>query len=97
MSSSPISLSSSDEHPLSGLLDIVCDVEILLGSGTITVRDCLKLQPHTVLRLRQPSGADLSVRVRDVELVKGEVVIVDDSTALRVTQVSAPPSAEAQQ
>ena len=96
MSSSPISSSSSErEHPLSGLLDIVCGVDVVLGTGTISVRDCLKMQPQTVLRLQQPSGCDLAVSVHDVVLVKGEVVIVDDSTALRVTEVVPPPSAEA--
>jgi flagellar motor switch protein FliN/FliY len=96
MSSSPI-LSSSSEHPLSGLLDIVCAVDVVLGTGTISVRDCLRMQPQTVLRLQQSSGCDLSVRVNGVAVVKGEVVIVDDSTALRVTEVVPPPSAEAQQ
>lgn len=96
MSSSPISSSSSEAgHPLSGLLDIVCDIDVVLGTGTISVRDCLKLQPLTVLRLVETSGSDLSVRVNGVVAVRGEVVIVDDSTALRVTQVAPPPSAEA--
>jgi flagellar motor switch protein FliN/FliY len=98
MSSSPTSSSSSEfEHPLSGLLDIVCSVEVVLGTGTISVRDCLKMQPSTVVRLNQPSGSDLAVWVQGVVAVKGEVVIVDDSTALRVTEVVPPPSAEAQQ
>lgn len=96
MSSSPI-LSSSSDHALSGLLDIVCAVDVVLGTGTISVRDCLKMQAHTVLKLQQSSGSDLSVRVNGVAVVKGEVVIVDDSTALRVTEVVPPPSAEAQQ
>jgi flagellar motor switch protein FliN/FliY len=77
------------------MLDLVCRVDVVLGTGTISVRDCLKIQPSTVLRLAQPSGADLSVRVQGVAAVKGEVVIVDDSTALRVTEVVPPPSAEA--
>jgi flagellar motor switch protein FliN/FliY len=77
------------------LLDIVCDIDVVLGTGTISVRDCLKLQPLTVLRLVETSGSDLSVRVNGVVAVRGEVVIVDDSTALRVTQVAPPPSAEA--
>ena len=97
MSSSPTSLSSSEPDSLSGLLDIVCHVDVVLGTGTINVRDCLKLQPRTVLRLIQPSGSDLSVRVNGVETVKGEVVIVEDSTALRITEVVPPPSAEAKQ
>jgi flagellar motor switch protein FliN/FliY len=96
MSSSPISSSSSEpEYLFSGLMDIVCRVDVVLGTGRISVRDCLKMRPHTVLRLVQPSGTDLGVLVNGIIAVRGEVVIVDDSTALRVTEVVAPPSAEA--
>ena len=73
---------------------MTCRVDVLLGTGTITVRDCLKMQPRTVVRLVQPSGSDLSVRVHGVVAVKGEVVIVDDSTAIRITELLSPPSSE---
>jgi flagellar motor switch protein FliN/FliY len=101
MSSSPTSLSSSDAaralhgadapHPLAGMMDVVCRVDVVLGTGSITVRDCLKLQRQSVIRLNQPAGADLEVRVHGVSAAMGEVVIVDDSTAIRVTDIVSPP------
>jgi flagellar motor switch protein FliN/FliY len=76
------------------MLDVVCRVDVVLGTGSITVRDCLKLQRQSVIRLVQPAGADLDVRVHGVRAARGEVVIVDDSTAIRVTNIAPPPGTD---
>ena len=100
MSSSPTLSSSSDKtaaanaeapHALTGMLDVVCRVDVVLGTGSISVRDCLKLRRMSVVRLVQSAGADLEVRVHGVTAASGEVVIVDDSTAIRVTNIAPPP------
>jgi flagellar motor switch protein FliN len=77
------------------MLDVVCQVDVLLGTGSITVRDCLKLQRLSVIRLDQSAGSDLDVRVQGVPTMSGEVVIVDESTAVRVTAVTSPLGARA--
>jgi flagellar motor switch protein FliN len=76
------------------LEDVVCDVTVVLGTGRMSVRQCLYLTPHTVIALDQPAGADLHVLVNGVPIATGEVAIVDDSTALRLNRVLAPPHAE---
>lgn len=92
MSSSPISSSSTEPadaagSPFTGLGDIVCDVWVLLGTGMVSVRRCLALQRQSVLRLQQSAGEDLQVLVNGSLVARGEVVIVEDSTALRVTDI----------
>lgn len=92
MSSSPISSSSSDAAAadpshFGPLADIVCDVWVLLGTGTVSVRRCLALQRQSVLRLHQSAGEDLQIVVNGSLVARGEVVIVEDSTALRVTDI----------
>jgi len=100
MSSSLISSSSSNpateglRHPFSELTDVVCGAVVVLGCGTVTVRRCLGLQRHSVLRLDQSAGEDLLVQVNGVTIAKGEVVIVEDSTAIRVTEIPQPVSTE---
>jgi flagellar motor switch protein FliN/FliY len=98
MSSSPNSSSSSDlasQYP--GLHDIIFAVEVVLGTGSMTVRECLQLQRMSVLKLKQSADEDLQVVINGVPLAAGEIVIVDDSTSIRVTEILQPPSAEAQQ
>jgi len=81
-------------HPFSGMLDVPCGVDVILGTGSISVRDCLKLQRLSVIRLKELAGSDLQVRVHGVPVIAGEVVIVDESTAIRVTEVTPPPEAK---
>ncbi len=98
MSSSPSSLSSSEpvETAVGGLdleplSEVVCHVDVLLGTATMSVRETLRLKRNTVIRLNEPAGDDMHVVVNGVELALGEVVIIDDSTAVRVTEIVAPP------
>ncbi len=98
MSSSPISSSSSEiveadeavAGPLVPLFDVTCTVDFILGTGTVKVRDCVGMSAETIVRLDQPAGSDLEVRVHGQSLAHGEVVVVDDNTALRINRVVPP-------
>lgn len=96
MSSSPISSSSSDAdvapaQVFQQMLDVRVPVDVLLGTGSVTVRQCLALDRNSLLELTQSAGEDLLLDVRGVQVARGEVVIVEDSAALRITEISAPP------
>jgi flagellar motor switch protein FliN/FliY len=93
-SSSSSSSAEEGEHPFRSLLDVICDLSVILGTGTVTVRRCLGLQRHSVLRLEQSAGEDLQVTVNGVTIARGEVVIVEDSTAIRITEVPQPSGPE---
>lgn len=91
MSSSPTSSSSSDvAASLASMFDVGCTVDFVVGTGWIPVREFLHLAPEGVLRLDQPAGADLEVRVHGVPIAEGEVAVVDDTAALRVTRLAPP-------
>lgn len=74
--------------PFAGLHDVVLPVTIVLGTGTVTVKRCLALRPDSVLKLDQSAGEDLTVMINGVRLARGEVMIVEDSSAVRVTSVA---------
>jgi flagellar motor switch protein FliN len=99
MSSSLILSSSSEpvvalatlgdtKPPFPGLMDVVCKVDIQLGTRRITVRECLALRPQSIIRLTKPIGDDLFICVEDVVLATGEVLMVDDSTTIRLTDTA---------
>lgn len=77
------------------LMDVPCLVEFVLGGSTVTVRDCLEFEPNKVVRLSLSAGSDLDMRVEGISIATGEVVIVDDQTALRVTRILPPAGSEA--
>jgi flagellar motor switch protein FliN/FliY len=90
--------SSSSERPrdaLAQMLDVCCTIEFILGSGSIKVRHCLRLERNSVLKLSQAAGSDLEVRVNGVPVATGEVVILDENTALRISHITAPKGLEA--
>jgi flagellar motor switch protein FliN len=99
MSSFPISSSSSEPgepvDPLAAMLDVRCAVEFILGTGELKVRDCLRLERQSIVPLGQVAGSDLEVRVNGITVASGEVVIIDDNTALRISKVTPPAGVEA--
>lgn len=90
MSSSPNSSSSSSAQPgaFDPLRDVKCPVSVVLGTGAISVRQVLTLARHNVLRLHQSAGEDLQMTVNGVLVARGEVVVVEDSTAIRLTEIA---------
>lgn len=90
-SSSDVRLTADAFAPLH---DVMCHVDVMLGSSEMSVRDCMSLRRDSIIRLTKPAGGDMQVVVNGVVVAYGEVVIVDESTGIRVTEVVAPPSNE---
>ena len=97
MSSSP-NLSSSSEpitpERVAPLNDVVCHIDVILGSSVMSVRECLLLRRHSLIKLSQSAGGDMTVMVNGINMAAGEVVIIDDSTAIRITDILPAPSSE---
>jgi flagellar motor switch protein FliN/FliY len=89
-------LSSAEEapHPFGSMFDLKVSVTVAVGTASITVRDCLRLRPQSVVQLRETVGADLTLSLNGVALASGEVVIVDDSTAVRIAEITPPSEME---
>jgi flagellar motor switch protein FliN/FliY len=98
MSSSPTSSSSSDlslPPALASFGDVKMQVQVILGRGSMTLRACLALQRGSVVRVSQSAGQDLFVLVNEVPVARGEVVIIDDSVSLRLTEFRQKTATEA--
>lgn len=87
----PIADPAAEFH---GMLDVRVPVEVVLGTGVLTVRDCLALDRMRIVQLAQSAGQDLMVMASGVPIARAEVVIVEDSTAVRVTEIEAPAGGE---
>jgi flagellar motor switch protein FliN/FliY len=72
------------------LRDVKCPVSVVLGTGSISVRRVLSLDRQSIVRLAQSAGEDLQMVVNGVVVARGEVVVVEDSTAIRLTEISKP-------
>jgi flagellar motor switch protein FliN len=70
--------------------DVPIVLEVLLGKGGMPIRQLVRLEAGVVLRLDSAAGADLTIRATGVPMALGEVVIIEDSVAARVTHVLTP-------
>lgn len=76
------------------LQDIVCGVDVVLGTSTMAVRRCLALHTGAIVPLSEAAGDDMRIVVNGIPVAAGEVIIVDDGAAIRITEVLQPPSNE---
>lgn len=73
-------------HLLAG---VELGVSAELGRTTMSMGELLDLQPGGVIELRRTVGTPIDVMVNGTLIARGEVVVVDDAYAVRVTEVVA--------
>lgn len=80
-------------HPEAGL-DLLGDVnvnlKVELGRSRMYVQDILKLGPGSVVTLDSLTDEPLDVYVNDRLVARGEVLVMNDNLAIRITEVVAP-------
>ena len=69
------------------LLDVPLTVTIELGRTEMTLKQALDLQQGSVVELTRLAGDPIDVFVNERLIAKGEVVVVDDKFAVRVTEL----------
>jgi flagellar motor switch protein FliN/FliY len=71
--------------PFAPFRDVSCPVDVVLGIGQISLRRCLALERGSVVRLHQSAGEDLQVMVKGIRIAHAEVVIIDETVGVRLT------------
>jgi len=75
-------------------LDRLLDVNVVataeLGRATLSIADLLKLGVGSVLELDRPVSEPVDLMVQDVQLARGEVVVVEDRFAIRIKEIVDP-------
>lgn len=69
------------------------EVTVELGRTRLSVRELLALSPGDVLELDRAAGSPADLLVNGRLIARGEVVVVDEDFALRVTEIVTPSSA----
>ena len=71
------------------LADVELGVSAELGRTSMSMGELLELQPGGVIELDRPVGTPIDVLVNGTLIARGEVVVVDEAYAVRVTEVVA--------
>lgn len=69
------------------LLDVEIPISVEVGRTEMPLEDVLKLVPGSVIALDKKSEEPVDLRVNGKLVARGEVVLVDDSYGLRITQI----------
>ena len=72
---------------LQPLEDVELTVSIELGRAQMPLRDVLTLTRGTVIELNRQAGDPVDVVVNGQVVARGEVVVVDERLAVRITEV----------
>ncbi|HPF33947.1 MAG TPA: flagellar motor switch protein FliN [Candidatus Krumholzibacteria bacterium] len=83
----PLEEDLGDASNLGVLLDIDMKVTVELGRTRMAVRDILDLAPGSVVELGKPPSEPVDLLVNGVLTARGEVVVVDDHFAIRITKL----------
>lgn len=69
------------------LLDVSLQISVELGRARLKLREVLDLAPGTLVELSRQSSDPVDILVNGALLATGEVVVVDDHFAVRVTKL----------
>jgi flagellar motor switch protein FliN/FliY len=70
-------------------LDIPITIEIQLAQRSMKVRDILQLKPESVVELPKSAGENLDILMNERLIAYGEVMELEDSTGVRLTDLKA--------
>jgi flagellar motor switch protein FliN/FliY len=83
----PVAGAAVLERGLQLLADIELTVTAELGRARLAVGELLDLQPGAIIELDREAGVPIDVLVNGTLFARGEVVVVEESFAVRVSEI----------
>jgi len=77
----------TDPANLDMLLDVNLEISVELGRSRLKFRDVLNLAQGSVVELSRQTSEPVDILVNGALLASGEVVVVDDQFAVRITKL----------
>ncbi|MBL8059722.1 MAG: flagellar motor switch protein FliN [Chthonomonas sp.] len=80
----------SDSNSLEILMDIPLEISVELGRMKMPVRDVIDLGAGSIVEIDKAAGEPVDVLVNGRLVAKGEVVVIEDSFGVRITEILSP-------
>lgn len=80
-------LNTDQNDNLKLLMGVPLNVTVEIGSTTKKVKEILDFQQGTVIELERQAGAPVDIIVNGHLIAKGDVVVIDDNFAVRITEI----------
>lgn len=85
--SADINLTGSQKDNLQLLMDVPLQISVEIGSARRKVKDILEFTQGTIIELERQAGAPVDIIVNGNLIAKGDVVVIDDNFAVRITEI----------
>ncbi len=82
-----INLTGSQKDNLQLLMDVPLQVSVEIGTAKRKVKDILEFTQGTIIELERQAGAPVDIIVNGNLIAKGDVVVIDDNFAVRITEI----------
>lgn len=69
------------------IMDVPLEVTVELGRASKSIKDILEFAPGTIIELDKIAGEPIDVLVNGKYVAKGEVVVIEESFGIRVTEI----------
>jgi flagellar motor switch protein FliN len=76
-----------DSSTLDLVLDLKVKVTVQLGSCQLPMREVLAIAPGAIIQLTQHASDPVGLYVNDKLIAYGEVVVVEDSFGIKITEL----------
>ena len=87
---------SSNSHAVSGdmdinfLFDVKLSIVVEVGRVQMLISDLLELEEESIIELDSMVGQPLDIRANDLLVARGEVIVVNEKFAVRLTDIISP-------
>ncbi len=79
-----------EEGKIDFILDIPLEINVELGRTRMLISDLLKLVQGSIIELPKAAGETLEIMANGRLIARGEVVVVNEKYAIRVTEIVSP-------
>lgn len=71
-------------------MDVPLQVTVELGRTQRLIKDILEFSPGSIIELDKLAGEPVDILVNGKHIAKGEVVVIDESFGVRITDIADP-------
>lgn len=84
---SPEIMAMNQRENIDLIMDVPLEVTVELGRTRKSIQDILEFAPGTIIELNKIAGEPIDVLVNGKYVAKGEVVVIEESFGVRVTEI----------
>lgn len=82
-----VPLTTEQRDNLNLLMDVPLQISVEIGSARRKVKDILEFSQGSIIELERQAGAPVDIVVNGNLIAKGDVVVIDDNFAVRITEI----------